>query len=278
MVRNLGRLLLALVFGSFSLRPVLAQQPTPPMLENSDISLEVNIPVKELTVFDHGKAVESFPVAIGQLAYKSIVMQDAIKVVEWNPWWFPPPSPWARDEHITPPGPHNPLGPVKMALGNGIRIHGTNKDKSVGRAASHGCFRMHNEDAIKLGWYLQSHLTEQKDPSLLATYAQNRRRTYHVALSQPVPVKVVYEPVVLRDRFLYLYPDVYGRIHNWFETIASVLQSNGISTGQLSTQRVNELKRILKQDLLTVSISDLLNQPEQADQADLDTSFAQLFP
>lgn len=35
-------------------------------------------------------------------------------------------------------------------MGNGYAIHGTNQPRTVGRAVSHGCVRMRNEDIAKL--------------------------------------------------------------------------------------------------------------------------------
>lgn len=48
-------------------------------------------------------------------------------------------------------GPNNPLGARALYLGSTIyRIHGTNEPKSIGKAASSGCIRMHNEDVSEL--------------------------------------------------------------------------------------------------------------------------------
>lgn len=46
----------------------------------------------------------------------------------------------------------NALGPRKLDLGNGYLIHGTHiyNEDSIGRAVSHGCIRMRNEEVIKL--------------------------------------------------------------------------------------------------------------------------------
>jgi hypothetical protein len=42
------------------------------------------------------------------------------------------------------------LGTHRLNMGNGYAIHGTNQPKTVGRAVSHGCVRMRNEDIAKL--------------------------------------------------------------------------------------------------------------------------------
>ena len=89
-----------------------------------------------------------FPVATGQAVYPTPLGRFQI-VVKWkDPWWYPPPDPWAAGESPTPPGPDNPLGPRWMGLSApGVGIHGTNNESSIGYSVSHGCIRMHVADA-----------------------------------------------------------------------------------------------------------------------------------
>jgi len=42
------------------------------------------------------------------------------------------------------------LGTHRLNLGNGYAIHGTNQPQTIGRAVSHGCVRVRNEDIEKL--------------------------------------------------------------------------------------------------------------------------------
>ena len=67
----------------------------------------------------------------------------------------------ARDPHVArwkdgqPGGVTNPLGARALYINfgdadSGYRIHGTNAPKSIGWAASSGCFRMLNQDVIDL--------------------------------------------------------------------------------------------------------------------------------
>jgi lipoprotein-anchoring transpeptidase ErfK/SrfK len=42
------------------------------------------------------------------------------------------------------------LGTHRLNLGDGYALHGTNQPQSVGRAVSHGCVRLRNEDIAKL--------------------------------------------------------------------------------------------------------------------------------
>ena len=72
-----------------------------------------------------------------------------------RPAWAPP-AVVKRDQPDLPdmiPGgaPNNPMGVAAMTLAGGeYAIHGTNRPGTVGRAASYGCFRMHNEDIVDL--------------------------------------------------------------------------------------------------------------------------------
>ncbi len=97
-----------------------------------------------LTLYRGMKPVRSFGVATGQTVYPTPLGRFQI-VVKWkNPWWYPPNSPWAKDEKPVPPGPGNPLGTRWMGISSpGVGIHGTPEDGSIGYSLSHGCVRMH---------------------------------------------------------------------------------------------------------------------------------------
>jgi murein L,D-transpeptidase YcbB/YkuD len=188
----------------------------------ADVSIEVNIPATELLLSEDGVPVFRRPVAIGQGVYPTPEQESAIQRIEWNPWWYPPPdAPWAKDAKPTPPGPGNPLGFVKMPLSGEILFHGTNKERSVGHAASHGCMRMYNRDIAEIAWYLQERFSEKADPALRELYRKNRSTTYRVELSTPIPVRLVYRPCVVREEQLSLYPDHYGKV--WGRKKAAIL-------------------------------------------------------
>lgn len=73
----------------------------------------------------------------------------------WRPAWTPPAVVKAALPHLPDliPGgaPNNPMGDAALTLAGGeYAIHGTNNPGSIGRAASFGCFRMHNDDVADL--------------------------------------------------------------------------------------------------------------------------------
>ena len=101
-----------------------------------------------LTLYRGDRYMRQFHVATGQASYPTPLGHFQIVVKYRNPWWYPPPDPWAKGEKPTPPGPGNPLGTRWMGLtAPGVGIHGTPDSASVGYSRSHGCIRMYISDA-----------------------------------------------------------------------------------------------------------------------------------
>jgi len=72
-----------------------------------------------------------------------------------RPAWTPPAEVRADNPalpDVIPGGAsNNPMGVAAMTLSGGeYAIHGTNKPESIGKFASYGCIRMHNEDITDL--------------------------------------------------------------------------------------------------------------------------------
>ena len=89
-------------------------------------------------------------------AKKGFEWKGVNKVTAKTQWpdWRPPTQMLQRRPDLPSfmaGGPKNPLGARALYLGSTIyRIHGTNEPKSIGKAASSGCIRMHNEDVTEL--------------------------------------------------------------------------------------------------------------------------------
>lgn len=101
-----------------------------------------------------GRAVR-YSVAVGR-AGKQWTGVKYVEEMQIAPAWAPP-AVVRRDMPHLPaviPGgdPRNPMGAAALGLGPGgeYAIHGTNQPGSIGRAASYGCFRMHNSDILDL--------------------------------------------------------------------------------------------------------------------------------
>ncbi len=100
-----------------------------------------------------GRALR-YPVAVGKRG-KQWYGTRYIDGKYVNPAWSPPPE-VRRDfpnmRAVYEGGaPDNPMGVRALTLTGGeYAIHGTNRPNSVGRFASYGCFRMHNDDIVDL--------------------------------------------------------------------------------------------------------------------------------
>lgn len=126
----------------------------------------INIPERVLRVYrvegaidDFTPVDQQFPVAVGQKAWPTPVMDAAIAAKTVRPDWHAPLDSWAGDfaGKIVPfDSPDNPFrarnekGDVEgyfLALGStGVGLHSTHEPKSVGKLASHGCIRMRLAD------------------------------------------------------------------------------------------------------------------------------------
>lgn len=244
---------------------------TAPVKSLPEIRIRINIPATTLDVYKDGVLAVSYPVSVGALAYKSPVMKNQLTQLVWNPSWIPPPdSPWAAGLKPEPPGPRNPLGPVKMPLEQGIRIHGTTKDSSVGRAASHGCFRMHNKDASELAWLLQTNLTDKTDESFRETYAKNRHRTYVVPLMAPVEVDIQYEPVEIANDTLIIHPNLYGWGGKTKDRVVAALASHGIQESDIHPTFWQRVKIGAKKGSQHIPLNELKIPPNEARHLDKD--------
>jgi lipoprotein-anchoring transpeptidase ErfK/SrfK len=79
-----------------------------------------------------------------------------------NPAYSFDPAMWPEVNNVTqklliPPGPRNPVGVCWIALSlPGYGIHGTPTPEMIGKTGSHGCFRLTNWDATRLGGMVEA--------------------------------------------------------------------------------------------------------------------------
>jgi L,D-transpeptidase ErfK/SrfK len=125
----------------------------------------INLPEHRLYWFPSAAPGESptvwtFPISIGKMDWNTPLGTTRIVSKMKDAPWIPPKS--VREEHakrgeflpaVVPPGPDNPMGRYKMALGipgGAYLIHGTNRPAGVGMQVTHGCMRLYPEDIEKL--------------------------------------------------------------------------------------------------------------------------------
>jgi lipoprotein-anchoring transpeptidase ErfK/SrfK len=109
----------------------------------------VSIPHRQLALIEDGEVAKIYPVAVGAPNSPSPTGTFAIKNRLVKPTYFHPGV-------VIPAGPDNPLGTRWIGLSTkAYGIHGTNVEDSIGKAASHGCIRMHRADLEELFAALQ---------------------------------------------------------------------------------------------------------------------------
>lgn len=134
--------------------PLVLPGVKPPVPPEAGDQIVISIADRRLYYVGRDGRRRSFPVAIPRRRRDTIVGETEIVRKRRNPTWRPTPSMRREDPSLPEmvgPGPGNPLGRHALDLGfTYIRIHGTNRPRSVGRAASHGCYRMYPRDIKRL--------------------------------------------------------------------------------------------------------------------------------
>jgi hypothetical protein len=106
-----------------------------------------------LRLFRNLRPWKRYGIAVGMAGLDTPAGTYRIQDKQVDPAWHVPNSPWAGSlaGQVIPGGaPDNPLKARWMGIANGVGIHGTAEDWSIGSRASHGCIRMHVSDVIDL--------------------------------------------------------------------------------------------------------------------------------
>jgi len=125
---------------------------------NNAIEVVVNGATKSLIARDStGHILMHAPITTGSEHDPLPVGDWKVVGVSWNPTFnYNPDLFWdANPTHSKakiPPGPNNPVGVVWIDINKEhFGLHGTPEPSTVGRTESHGCIRLTNWDATKLG-------------------------------------------------------------------------------------------------------------------------------
>jgi lipoprotein-anchoring transpeptidase ErfK/SrfK len=123
--------------------------------------LHVSIGSRRLRVMRGSEVLHEFPVAVGKGAYlrhrdtdsggwlfETPVGVFSVGRKEIDPVWYAPDWHYVEKGRVVP-APDSPkryfpgeMGKYALYLGDGLAIHGTRNQSSVGRAVSHGCMRL----------------------------------------------------------------------------------------------------------------------------------------
>jgi hypothetical protein len=107
----------------------------------------------KLRLFKRLRHVKTYAIAVGMAGLETPAGIRHVLEKQVNPDWHVPNSPWAGSlagQTIPSSDPRDPIKARWLGLGDGVGIHGTSEDWSIGTRASHGCIRMHVSDVIDL--------------------------------------------------------------------------------------------------------------------------------
>lgn len=182
--------------------------------EIRDDGILINVPQRLLFYFEMGTLVAWYPVGLGREDWQTPVGTLHVATKETDPVWDVPVSIQEemrrKGEKVKKrvlPGPSNPLGKFWMGLTpGGCGIHATNAPSSIYQFRTHGCIRLHSDDAADL----------------------------FSRVTIGTPVEVVYEPALLARTedgklFLEIHPDVYDREPDVVETLRELAERRGLT-------------------------------------------------
>lgn len=106
-----------------------------------------------LTLYKNLKESRRYEVAVGKVGMDTPSGLYQIQNKAINPDWYVPDSEWAGDlagKVIKGDDPKNPIKARWLGIYDGVGIHGTSENDSIGSAASHGCIRMRIPEVKRL--------------------------------------------------------------------------------------------------------------------------------
>jgi len=134
-------------------RIALVTESLNPELTVSDIGCIVVIHLSQHTLYlyDREYLESSHLVCVGSEKYPTPTGKFHIYFKETDPVWKPT-AEWAGEQRgvAVQPGPENPLGGYWMEMADGIGIHATPFEGSLGESVSHGCIRMSESGASRV--------------------------------------------------------------------------------------------------------------------------------
>jgi lipoprotein-anchoring transpeptidase ErfK/SrfK len=123
-------------------------------------AININFSQKAIRLYsspDCGRVVGLLHCSIAKDKAKLPSGKARVVVISPNPTYGFDPAMWPEVKGVThklmiPPGPRNPVGMCWVGLNlKGYGIHGTPAPELIGKTGSHGCIRLANWDAVRLG-------------------------------------------------------------------------------------------------------------------------------
>jgi hypothetical protein len=229
-----------------------------------DIKLTLNVPSFRLTLWQNGREVKSWYIGVGMKDYPIYIGEREAHEVIWNPAWIPPSSDWVKSHKGVRPGevikasdPRNPLGKVKIPLGDGYLIHQATGPGNLGNLVSHGCVRMLRADLYELAEKIVAARSLPVTRRQIAA-AKAGTKQFSVALGEPLEFDINYDTLVVEGGVLYIYPDVYNRGTNTPARLREELRASGVDASNLEDAALEKmLASVTRRTKFVVPVSSI---------------------
>ena len=214
-----------------------------------DSRVVVNIPAYRMDVFDSGNLVKSYRITIGYPEFPLPTGMRKAREILFNPTWTPPDEAWVESpsgkvkvgQKIAAGDKLNPLGVLKIPIGEPSLIHGGKSPSKLGTFGSHGCVGLVDKDAADFAQRLALLSGKSLSDSAVASYADDKTSTHDVRLPKSVPVELRYETIVADSGSLHIYRDVYDHNTNTQANLDATMQSYGLSMKDLTPDEQSQV-------------------------------------
>jgi lipoprotein-anchoring transpeptidase ErfK/SrfK len=204
----------------------------------TDTRIVVNAPAYRMDLFQDGKLIKTYKVAIGYPEFPLPTGLRKAQSIIFNPKWTPPDEPWVKGKFapgktVAAGSKLNPLGLLKVPIGLPSLIHGGKNPARLGTFGSHGCVGLTDGQVNDFAMLLSQMAGQPLTLDEIKSYEAKNTETKDVKLSNAVPVELRYETIVVEDGKLHIYRDVYEHGTNTTENLEQVLAVYGLSMNDL---------------------------------------------
>ncbi len=207
-----------------------------------DSRVVVNIPAFRMDVFDSGRIAKSYRVTIGYPEFPLPTGMRKARQIIFNPTWTPPNEAWVESpkgkvkvgQKIPAGDKLNPLGVLKIPIGEPSLIHGGKSPSKLGTFGSHGCVGLVDQDVTDFAERLAGLSGKPLSDSAVRSYQLDKKSTHGVTLPKSVAVELRYETIVADSGKLHIYRDVYDHNTNTLENLESTLRTYGLTMKDLT--------------------------------------------
>ena len=211
-----------------------------------NIRVTVNVPAFLMTLWQDGKQIDTYYVGVGREQYPIPSGMRTAEEIILNPDWIPPDSEWVRRtehepyERIPASDPDNPLGKIKVPLGDAYLLHEAQGPSDIGNLVSHGCVRVLRDDIFDM----TKKIVAGRGLSISAGEIEAARRNSTrraIDLNGEMQVDINYDTMVVEAGKLQIFPDVYEKEMNTVDNLKQELESYGIDASKLPREKLEEM-------------------------------------